>query len=98
MHAFNIRWLNYDIQNKLILPFLAKNLQIHSAIFATVYILDPPHLVAIAFNFSLYMLLICKEGITIDILEMKNYRYGEIFGTISMKKPQSFWITESEFL
>lgn len=44
------------------------------------------------------MLLICKEGITIDILEMKNYRYGEIFGTISMKKTQSFWITESEFL
>lgn len=34
------------------------------------------------------MLLICKEGITIDILEMKNYRYGEIFGTISMKKTQ----------
>lgn len=36
------------------------------------------------------MLLICKEGITIDILEMKNYRYGEIFGTISMKKNPNF--------
>lgn len=44
------------------------------------------------------MLLICIEGITIDILEMKNYRYDEIFGTISKKKTQSFWITESEFL
>lgn len=32
------------------------------------------------------MLLICKEGIIIDILEMKNYRYGEIFGIIFMKK------------
>lgn len=44
------------------------------------------------------MLLICKEGITIDILEMKTYRYGEIFGTISMKKPKDFGYLESEFL
>lgn len=97
MHAFNIRWLNYDIQNKLILPFLAKNLLSWLYLLQFTFLILR-HQVAIAFNFSLYMLLICIEGITIDILEMKNYRYDEIFGTISKKKTQSFWITESEFL